>query len=538
MKKTLFAGMALLLMSVLAIGQSKSDKADVLWGPELRESKKMSLGDIAGYDDSGMYLVKHKRGKMILEHYDTKMVKTKSKEVDLKYQKKERDYKFMVHADEKLYLFSSYVNNKTKKNYLFVESVNKKTLGLSGMKKIAEIDISDRKKPGLGAYMWGYASGYNMGSFRYDVSRDESKIMIYFNLPRTKGDEKEKLGIHVFDSGMEELWRKDITLPYADDLFSLHDYTVSNSGNVYLLGKEYKEKKDRERGEVNYKYRILGYLNNGQDLKKYLLDNEDHFLYSMKILVSDENDILCSGFYSDKGALGILGSYFLRIDGKTKEVASKSFKKFDKDFVLENLHKRVEKAVKKREKRGKETGLYRYRLDDIILRSDGGALLVGEQFYTRTVTTTSTSNTGVTSTRTTTYYYNNDIIIININPDGEVQWTKRIAKKQVSTNTNMYSSYVKAVVKDKIYFVFNDNAKNLNYKGSGGVENFKVGGKNAIATLVTMDKNGNQEREALFNTKDADVVALPMMSEQVSKNEVVLFGNKRKTRRFAKVTFK
>jgi len=78
------------------------------------------------------------------------------------------------------------------------------------------------------------------------------------------------------------------------------------------------------------------------------------------------------------------------------------------------------------------------------------------------ITTTSTDANGGTRTTTVYYYYYNDIIVININPGGETEWTKKIAKRQPSSNDGgFFSSYSLSIVKDKMYFVFNDSPKNL-----------------------------------------------------------------------------
>jgi len=94
-----------------------------------------------------------------------------------------------------------------------------------------------------------------------------------------------------------------------------------------------------------------------------------------------------------------------------------------------------------------------------------------------------------------------------------------------------------AVVDDKLYFVFNDNPKNLFYKGSGKIYNFNKS-KESLVVMVELDAQGKQSREALFSVKESDILTRPMVCEQISKDELVLFGQRKKTHRFAKLTFK
>jgi hypothetical protein len=89
------------------------------------------------------------------------------------------------------------------------------------------------------------------------------------------------------------------------------------------------------------------------------------------------------------------------------------------------------------------------------LRSDGGAILVAEQYYVQTVMPNngySMSPYGYNSMYYNRYYYNspfysgynnrrpdyyynyNDIIVVNIRPTGEIEWSARIPKLQESKN--------------------------------------------------------------------------------------------------------
>jgi len=432
MKKILWICSVLIFTAQLTFAQGGTKETDIIWGPEQKESNRIIVGDIIGSDESGIYVMKMKRRggygvnySYMIEHYDNKMARTKTEDIPLKYQKKDTKYEDILHVNGSLYLFSSYTNKKLKKRFLFVQLINKKNLKTdSKLTKIAEIDIADRKKQNIfGAMLFGIQVGYNLGSFNAKISQDESKVMVYYQLPAKKGGEaKEKLGFHVFDSDMKELWSRDITLPYEDDKFWISDYQVSNQGNAYLLGKEYeKGRREVKDGEPNYKFRLLSYVNNGKDLEDYVIQSDEHFLSEMKIKINPNEDILCGGFYNDLSrSIGIKGSYFMRVDGKSKEVTSKSFNEFGYDFITQHMTQRQEKRAAKREKKGKDLELFRYEMDDIIMRDDGGAILVAEQYYSYTSSYTNSQGRTVY----TTNFVFNDILAINIDSDGQIEWTQ------------------------------------------------------------------------------------------------------------------
>ena len=112
--------------------------------------------------------------------------------------------------------------------------------------------------------------------------------------------------------------------------------------------------------------------------------------------------------------------------------------------------KKKEKAkiAEERNDNRRSAELYNYSLDELILRSDGGAVLVAEQFYVQEERYNDNpfgyggfgygyypynpySYSRYRNNYQTDYYYNyNDIIVVNIRPTGEIEWASRIPKKQ------------------------------------------------------------------------------------------------------------
>lgn len=520
------------LLAFPMLAQTSTKKVNILWGTETKESKKISLGDIVGYDESGTYIIKTKRRGMygiksdlIFEHLDQKLIKTVSSELDLDVDEKKKGYEYTFHSNNKLFLYSSYLDKKAKKNTFYYQELNKKTLQPSKkLNRLGQIDYAGK-------------SNYNSGAFFLRRSRNEERILLYYSLPYAKG-EKEKFAFTVFDKDMTQLWEKTVTLPYTDELFDVERYRVDDEGNVYILGLIFKDKRKlRRKGEPNFKYIMISFKNNGDEMQSYPIELPGKFITDMQFAISDNGDIVCGGFYSDEGTFSIKGSYYLSIDGKSNEIKSKSINEFGIDFVTQNLRENKAKKAKKKAEKGKSIEMYEYDLDDIILKDDGGAILISEQFFIRGVTRTYTDANGIMTTTTTYYYHYNDIIVININPKGEIEWTEKIPKMQVTTNDGGYfSSYALAVRNDKMYFIFNDNPANLFYKPGGKLYNFR-NQKGSVAVLVTLTEEGRYSKELMFSTKDAEVLIRPKVCEQTNDDEMILFGQWRKMHRFAKLTF-
>lgn len=257
----------------------------------------------------------------------------------------------------------------------------------------------------------------------------------------------------------------------------------------------------------------------------------------MNISVPNENEIICTGFYSLSNSSGIKGAYYLRINTNDKKVLVQSFKDFSFSLITENMTEKQKKKAKKKEEKGKELEMYSYDMKDIVLREDGSAILVAEQYYMYVSTYTTTSN-GVTTTHYVYHYYYNDILVININTKGEIEWSQKIPKYQHTVNDGgYYSSYAMSLVGKDLYFVFNDNPKNLMNTDNNRIYSY-AGVKNNVAVMVKIDGLGKMTKEALFIAKDAGVIIRPKVSSQINDNQMILYGQYKKKERFVKLTFK
>ena len=230
----LAATIFLLLLTFSSFSQNDPVAVDIVWGEEIKESSRATLNDIVGYDESGVYTLLSQRksftryGALItLQHFNPLLKKVNELKIDLREGNRTVYLERIIQLKEKLYLFSSYNDPKEKKNKLFVQTVNKKNLTLNEDRKIAA-DI-------------GYKSLKNDGTFGQKLSLDSSKLLVWYDLPY-KYRQPERFGLKVYDDDFKLLWQKDIQLPYSDQLFEVKSYKVDGEGNVFILGRVFKDK--------------------------------------------------------------------------------------------------------------------------------------------------------------------------------------------------------------------------------------------------------------------------------------------------------
>ena len=524
--KKIIAFAIFLLVKLNSFGQSND--AAIKWGPELKGSKRTSVNSIIGQDDSGFYIEGRELIKngyaynIILEKLDRNMnslakftVEEKDPVTKISYNSEGLSW-----FQNNILLFKSTIDKDKKKNILFLQTINKKTMVPDGkLVKVAELDY-DKKRA--------------TGSFIYKNSRNSDKLLVVCVPPKTKDEEEDFNDLIVFDSNLDIVWNNRLTNKYPKTVFSPIKWVVDEDGNAYILGKLYKDKiKEVSKGIQNFDYHIIAYTNKGQNTIDYEVKIPEKFVTEITFTIDDKKDIVCSGFYSKDNLRSIDGCFYLKLDPATKKVKMTNFKEFDLDFLTEGMSEKQESKARKKDEKGKDVELMDYDLDKIIIKEDGGCILIGEQYK---VVSRTVSN-GKSTYTTTTYYYN-DIIVVNISSEGRIEWAKKIPKRQSSADGGVYLSYGLAVTKDKIRIIFNDDAKNIDPKRQGDWEKYYKGDKNGIVTLATIRMDGAITREKLFDISDAEVVIKPTVCKQYSDEEIILFGEKSKLDQYAIITFK
>lgn len=527
-KKYLFLLLGLCLAITTLQGQQSLSDNDpfIEWGRDQRMPSNTYISKVVSANKYGFYALRKREESALaneqvyIESYDAKMNLKKSQKLDLKYKGNRRDFEDLIMVGGQLYLLSSFNNQAKKKNYLFYQKISNRSLTMARkFEMIAEIDTRNKEQEGF---------------FNFKLSKDSSKVLIYNQLPYKKNT-PERFALRVFNNQFEEQWHKDIILPYNDDNFSIEEYRIDNKGNVYLLGVLFQDRsRVRRAGKPTYRYSILAYMNEGEDMKEYKIDIGDKFITDLTFRIDNSGKLVCSGFYSDKGTYSIKGTYFFKLNMETKQVENKNLKAFDFKFLTEYLSDGQRERALRAERQGKVNRapeLYQFSLDELILRSDGGAVLVAEQYYVYQRRYFDFYGTP----QFDNYFNYNDIIVVNIRPNGEIEWTARIPKRQETVNDGgYYSSYAMSIVQDRIYFIYNDNQRNFE-NDNRRLYNFN--GRQSIIALSELRKDGTLNTSPLFSNRDADIITRPKICKQISKRRMMIYGERARGNRFGSLWF-
>ena len=512
-----------LLFSISSFAQNVTAK----WGPIQKSPGSRDIEGVIGRDKSGFYVAEVKysgRIKVFIKKFGNDNTEIYTKEINAETANGGKiQIEDIIMIENQMLLFTSYYDKKDDKNYAFVSRLNAEGNVEGATVQIDE--IAARKKK-------------NAGSFHFYRSADSSKILIYHNEPWDKDkDADKKFFIKVMDKNLNVLWSKKCVVPYKDKDFVISDYTLSNDNKVYMLAKIQEGKREKKDGMPNYRYTILGFTadannvkpddndeDDGSDAEEYVISLSEKFISAISFQLDKANNLICAGFYSENNSSEAAGIFFLKIDSKSKSVLLKNVKPFSKDVLRMFMSDR-------KINRGNE--LYGYQLRNLIPKKSGGSYLVAEQyeFYISSYT----DSRGIT--HSTAHYIYNDIVVVNLVESGEIAWVCRIPKFQQTINDGgYYSSFASLVLEkdEKLCFIYNDNQKNLNEKDFNKIR--PMGNlKKTIVNIVIVDNQGNYEKAALLNNKEDKVVIRPKMYLQSSANELILYGRRGKKYRFGNI---
>jgi hypothetical protein len=510
MKKLLLPCLLALVFSTSLLAQT----VNLNWGPEMARPKKTDIGGLIGADKTSFYCLRNKfslfgGAETSLEKYNKSSLQLEYvKEFELpKVKEKKLNFERVYILQGKMLVFASRYDKDEDKNYAYVQKVNTSTGAMEGTPR--EIDyISATKRR-------------NAGSFDFIMSEDSSKILLLHNEPFEKYG-NEKFSYKVLDANANELWSAALELPYKDKAFAISNYRVDNDGNVFMMASIEKEKGEKEKKKPKYRYELISYIYKTKSIKETEITLDDKFISDISFRINEKGNIVIGGFYSNKSSDGLAGTFFLAMDKESRKVISSGYKDFTTEFLGEFMSAR--KAEKHKE-------LYNYSIDYLVTKSDGGVLMVAEQYYMYTTTTCDSKG----NCRTNYHYCYNDIIVVSVNPDASIAWVKKVPKYQHSVNDNgYYSSYTMDVVGDKLYLIYNDNPKNLLVdatKVKNGIT------KKMVTVLAVVDSKGNLERNVMFSAKDAKIFTRPKISLTLGPKESLFYAIKGKKYKFGRINY-
>ena len=327
-------------------------------------------------------------------------------------------------------------------------------------------------------------------NFEVAVSKDKSKMLIY-HVERYKN-----IKAFVYDADSMKVVSGQTIVPEEKDFnFDFFDALVSNTGNFALIIGRSNFRSSRK----DHIYEMYEYNRKQEKVNPFKINLGDSLTFSTKFAYDALNDnLVAGGMYSVKNLAFADGYFFISIPSENPKNHKITYHEFDAEFISSLLGKEKEN----------HKGIREAAVQDIVLRRDGGILIVNErvrQFERRSVGPTGRLYYDPTR-RFLVDYYHEDIFVISIHPDGSPHWKTILPKKQFSQDDiGIFSSYFLFKSRASIKFIFNDEIKNANT-----ISEYKLMG------------DGSFERESLLNTANLDLKLRFRDAIQVGSNEFII----------------
>ncbi|GJM31099.1 MAG: hypothetical protein DHS20C18_01000 [Saprospiraceae bacterium] len=323
-------------------------------------------------------------------------------------------------------------------------------------------------------------------------SEDRSKALIYYI------EKQETLRAFSYDvDSMHLLWDKSIPLEDFSYNQDFQQMMVDNAGNMHMI---LSRDNFRSRRKPHH-YEVIEYNGGSAQFNNYRVSMENRLTYDVYFNYDNLNKkLVAGGLYSEKNPERALGLFYLNVDPKNPKDRTLKFLEFDTEFISNVKGKEVDK----------NKGLTELSVQEIVLRRDGGILLIAEQ-NRHLERLGGNSGRFYDSGRFNTDYYYDELFVVSIHPDGQEHWKTILHKKQYSQDDEgMYSSYFLFKTPSNLRFLFNDEIRPENT-----VSEYVVNGR------------GDFDRNSLLSTENLELRLRFRDAIQVDANRIVIPSERR-----------
>ncbi|HWB64132.1 MAG TPA: hypothetical protein VG603_11515 [Chitinophagales bacterium] len=384
-----------------------------------------------------------------------------------------------------------YLAQDKKYSVLLAQPVNSKFIELG--KPIAVDTIYDRRD-------------LVAANIRFKPSVDQNHLMVYY--PFFEGSTLKSIRFMCVDRSLRLLYNKTVTINRDEKELEESKTLIDNFGNSYMLLKP-----ETKTGEMVYDVYCIA--QNGSLLTYSITADRSPFGEPWFDIDNKNNNlVMCSLYNSGQSGEDVANGFSYTVfDPLSGKVLRSAYTPFSEEFI---------KELTNREPAGPGK-LYTFTIRKVILRNDGGALILAESYIkdSRETPVGVGFQPGFYNYHTSNIYQFNDIIAFSVDSAAQLGWYSVMRKKQASEDDNgLYSSFLTVNQKDKLRLIYMDDIATT-----------------GIINEYVLSSDGKNERRVLINQEDKDVMLLPKLGKQTAPDEVVLPSYINGVLKMAKITY-
>lgn len=350
-----------------------------------------------------------------------------------------------------------------------------------------------------------YKHSFGDPAHRMIYSEDRTKILIY-----TIKNQKD-VSILSYDlTSRSILWEAEFELDDSSFFKEHLEMLVTDRGVMYLMmGKDNRKSKMEEHRYLIYR---CGQTSNAIELFQLPMNNK--LTYSILFDYDNRNQVLVAGgLYSEKNLNRCDGHFTARLPANNLANSLQSYIPFNTQLISD-LEGKIVTDFK---------GMENVRIQDIVLRKDGGMLLMFERTkeYERRMASSGRGMVGSDGLRYIVDYYYDNVFIMAIHPNGQKHWEQILHKKQYSQDDNaIFSSYFILKTPSALRLLFNDDIK-----------------QESTVSEYVINSLGEYDRNSVMSTENQDIRLRFRDAVQVASNEIVVPSERRNRLKLVRVIF-
>ncbi len=326
-------------------------------------------------------------------------------------------------------------------------------------------------------------------SFEFERSENRRYGLVYTT------DRDNELDVMVIDIDNQRLlWENKFVFTGTNLRRDFRNITVSDEGEMFLMLEKNNLASRMDEHVIEYYKYGKGY----QSALSSFVPLPNMISFDINFKYDNVNKSISTvGLYSDKNFSRTNGVYLMRHKFSSDRATEPTIINFPEDMLLDIYGKNV----------GGDRGIADLEIQDILLRQDGGIMLIAEikKEYSRRPYYTERTYYGSNYNYQTDFHYE-DLVVFSIHPDGTNHWNTVLHKRQYSHDDNaIYSSFFVFKTPSKIRLVYND----------------EISRENTVSEYVIRG-NGELIRNSLMSTEYQNLQLRFRDAVQVSSTEFIV----------------
>lgn len=225
MKRLLF-----IILSIYSLTQVKAQQPLVVFGEEERYDSRLRSLNFIGNNQDLLFLQKEieNNGSWILEGYSIDSLK-RELTVDIaapEFQDGDLELLSVFELDGRFLMLHALRMKSGGKRKLFLSPLSHKGEFMDIPTEVGEVPELKRREDLF---------------FGITLSPDSSKFLLYYSL-NNQASQGAVYSLNVFNSSLESIFKKELELPYSNELLNIDKMLVDNNGVAYILSGVLPEK--------------------------------------------------------------------------------------------------------------------------------------------------------------------------------------------------------------------------------------------------------------------------------------------------------